>query len=223
MNKTTPYFFFGSALRHESGEIKQYGLYNFVIGRFVLIHHDPLILNTVKKLFSSRYQLILFCLHTAENFSDELIDNQVCYSWSIHSEYSLRSTRFPEFDTDPIECRRLLELDTAVDEQEQIWKDRDYFWMVACYVKFLTKDIGKLGLGNYHTFISEELPFYASTEFNTIDQPNLIVELRQKIYSTFYQNFDREAAESQIKMILENIKEKSHGIINIADLDLSIN
>lgn len=131
----------------------------------------------------------------------------------------MRATRFPEFDTKPFRCNQLIELD-AFDTQEQIWKDRVYFWMAASYIALLTKDVVRLGL--YHKFISEELPFYASKEFLSIDRSGLIFDLRQKIYSVFYQYFYFEEAEKKAQTILENYIKNSYGITDIKNLDLSI-
>ena len=212
------YFFHGSAYPREPHVIKQYGLYNSVIDRFVLTHHDPRILNGVRKLFSSRYHLLLCSLHTAENFSHGLIDNLICYNWSMRSSSNLRVTRFPQFDVDPISCEHLIELG-SIDQQEQIWKDREYFWMAAQYVWYFVDHIWELG--QYHPFINEELPIYASDEFRSTDQVNLPVELRNKIYAVFYRTFDSTVAEAQIKLILEDAKKHYWGTDGLK-LDLSI-
>ena len=219
MSENLPYFFYGSAKKDTSGRTQQYGLFNFVIGRFVLVHHDRAMLDAVKKLFSSRYQLILCSLHTAENFSDGLIDNLVCYNWTMCNVSTIRATRFPEFDIDPFECKQLIELE-AFDTQEQIWKDRIYFWMVSSYVALLTNDVQRLGI--YHKFIMEELPFFASAEFIAQDRSASIFDLRQQIYSVFYQTFDFKEAENKIQPILKNYATNSHGTTDIKTLDLSI-
>jgi hypothetical protein len=218
-DQSSAYFFFGSAYGGDSGPSRQYGLYNFVVGRFVLVHHDQMILNTVKKLFSSRYHLILCALHTAQNFSDNLIDNSVCYNWAIHNASSLRATRFPEFDIDAFPCELLMELD-EFDKGEQIWKDREYFWMAACYVALLTKDIARLG--RYHSFISEELPIYASKAFGDIDSPNAIFQLRHEIYRQCYQIFDFAKAETKIQLLVKNFHANHYSIGDLSRLDLSI-
>jgi len=214
------YFFYGSPRIAQSGRLEQYGLFNFVIGRFVLVHPDQQILNTVKKLFSSRYQLILCSIHSAKNFNPELIDNTVCYNWSTHSQSTMRATRFPEFDILPIECDELLECE-AIDTQEQIWLDKEYFWCACTYIDLLTKDISRIG-SHYHKFLDEELPMYASQLFNSADSSNNVCDLRKKIYSVIYQNFNFTEAEHEIKSILEKHQKNCYGHEDIKKINISI-
>lgn len=213
------YFFVGCARPDESGRPRQYALYNYVVGRFVVTHFDVHVLNTVRKLFSSRYQMILCDLHDAKNFRPDLVDNMCCYNWGVRNSASMQATRFPEFDQRTFACEELVERG-PLDENELIWIDREYFWCACSYVTLLTNETYRLGV--YNQFISEEMLALAGDSLDTSQFLDPITTLKQQIYSAFYNEFDFDKAQDRIKAAVRNYRNTRHGHNDIETLDLSI-
>ena len=194
------YFFYGSPYVKQQGNTEQHALFNFVVGRFVVVHPDQHLLNTVKNLFSSRYQLILCSLHTAKNFHADIIDNSICYNWTMSNAHMMRATRFPEADAVPFACDYLLELDN-IDTQEKIWMDREYFWYACTWIYAITNFVNPAW--NHDRFIDREMLVYADPGFVSCDQSYNIDSLRQQVFSIIYQTFDFAEAEKKIRSVIE--------------------
>ena len=78
------YFFYGSADKDKNeNHYAQYGLYDPISNRFVLVSKFYEALNTVAMLWAGRLSLRICKLHSADNFEPTLIDNSCCTSWAI--------------------------------------------------------------------------------------------------------------------------------------------
>lgn len=207
------YFFFGSAKINDLGQAVQYGLFDPVTGRFVLVHADKEILRQVAKLFSSRLALRLCDLSGAENFCKDLIDNSVCLQWGLDHAMDLAPTRLLHFDRAPWPCARLQEIG-SVDQDELIWLDRQYFWYTASWVMLFTVDACRIRPND--AFLQEELPVL----MNINKDP--VIELRDKIFSSLYRHLDFATAQLHIDQLLHEFAIEFPYYANIKELDLSI-
>lgn len=79
MSKITqlPYYFWGSAYPD------QFALYSPALNRIILVDHTDLCLEYVCYVMSSRINLLIVPLHTADNFQDNLVDNSCCTHWGV--------------------------------------------------------------------------------------------------------------------------------------------
>jgi hypothetical protein len=102
------YFFYGSSTIDDTGSHVQYGLFNAIDNRFVLTSAEPDILNWISFLFSSRYNLSVYRLTTAENFQPNLIDNEVCTRWTIGNNQMLQFTKSSDW-------RSIIDIKTLVE------------------------------------------------------------------------------------------------------------
>jgi len=88
------YFFHGSAYSmHDGGPVMQFGLYEPITSRFVLVGRAEKELLTVANLFSGRLALELCDLTTADNFNPTLVDNSCCLNWTIADTSELISAK----------------------------------------------------------------------------------------------------------------------------------
>lgn len=93
MHTEPQYFFYGSVNYGPDQLPVQYGLFNAVDDRFVLVSSESRVLQWLSFLFSNRYNLSVHRLTTAENWHANIIDNLVCTRWSISDHQLLYFTR----------------------------------------------------------------------------------------------------------------------------------
>lgn len=91
---TSEYFFYGCADYSEFSEIKsQYALYDPTSERFVLTSKFPNVLQLVATLFSGKISLRVCRLHTASNFTPNLLDNTCCTNWTLKNKDDILISR----------------------------------------------------------------------------------------------------------------------------------
>ena len=74
------YFDYGLPPDNESNV---YGLYSYSLDRIIAIHHNTDLMKQVMVLLSPKIRLQIINLSSAKNFSPNIIDNSVCYNWSV--------------------------------------------------------------------------------------------------------------------------------------------
>lgn len=149
------------------------------------------------KLFSSRYNLRICCLDSAENFHAQMIDNEVCFHWSPDSAKGMGFTRFPSPNDSSYRVNKLRYHD-EICEQELLYQDREYLWAAVNWISFFEQSC----LDNYYKiWIEEEMPVFV--DFPLPGHP--MSRLKKQIYSVIYREFDFTTAEKTIASLLETI------------------
>lgn len=195
----SPWFFYGAAKPDSQGRYQQYGLYNPVVGRFALVHHDKEVLRWVAKLFSSRYNLFLCDISASRHFSANLIDNSVCHNWTIKDVRNIGFTRFPNHDADPFVSSELVDLG-PIPEDELLVKDFEYLCFASTWISLLFFEIPRLVSEPYLKYLAEDIP-----RWSTYNYPlHPVVRLRDQICSIIYREFVFDTAQEEISKIIEN-------------------
>ena len=86
------WFFYGCA---DNVFTPAYALYEHVSDCFFLVDTDEKSMKELAVLFSSRYQLTICQINTADNYLPELIDNKVCVNWTLTNKQDVPIARFP--------------------------------------------------------------------------------------------------------------------------------
>jgi len=194
------YFFYGSAnYNKKTDEYVQYGLYDPITDRFVLISQFCDALHKIAMLFSSRLSLRLCRLTTASNFSANLIDNTCCFNWTIKNRDNLTiSRKIGEHITSKL--YNVLEFSTAetLSTKELIVDNREY--LLAAY-DWVTDNEKKSWL------LYKTDPFYFSElELSAVITLPLELSSTAKdindVYDIIYSEFDFNIAREKIETIL---------------------
>lgn len=80
----TPYFDLGY-----SGE-GRLALYQPILDRFLIVINNPIIIEEVKLLASSRYTLFTCDLTQAKNYQPNLVDNICCHNWTLSNRHHIK-------------------------------------------------------------------------------------------------------------------------------------
>jgi len=75
-----------------------YALYQPVLDCFLITADSPIIATQLQMLVSSRYSLYTVCLNTAENYTQNLIDNAICENWTFSGRRQLPVTQINKVD-----------------------------------------------------------------------------------------------------------------------------
>lgn len=160
-------------------------------------------------LFSSRYSLHVCRLDSAENFGKNLIDNESCFNWSPESTQGIGFTRFLSFDEHVHDIQKLRHHEDT-PELELLYQDREYLWAAAKYIRMF--ETGSLDL-RYKSWIEEDLREFVDLPISA----HPVAELKNKIFSIIYHEFDFESAKQAIKEI-----SKEFDYCDIENIDLRI-
>jgi hypothetical protein len=108
-----------------------YGLYQPLLGHFLLITNSLDESIKIKNLAISRYSLFIFQLDDASNYSFNLIDNDCCENWSVipHQRFDFAVTYY----SDPIKAQQLIAASTNnininIAEEKQ-WLQYIWYWI----------------------------------------------------------------------------------------------
>lgn len=110
---------------------QHWAFYEPVLGRFLFASDtmDISILQEIRMLCSSRYNLILCDLQTADNYNIDLIDNLCCENWSITNQVD--TTNIMTFYSD-YNVKTLIPVDAAPEHkvlEEKKWIQFVNYWV----------------------------------------------------------------------------------------------
>lgn len=84
---------------------RQFGLWEPVLDRFLVIVVDPEIINDLRMVASSRYLLFACDLSLADNYTPELIDNSCCENWTLSNKKDIRFSKLAQHNTPTPVCK----------------------------------------------------------------------------------------------------------------------
>jgi hypothetical protein len=162
----------------EHSVLPVYGLHQHKLDCFLIIAETLSLAIKLRQILSSRYPLTMVCLNTAQNFSPNLVDNEVCENWSY--------TGTPPYAEELVEARPEFEWDLAKEKQ----------WCLMCrfYLEFLkrvrTPNINTETL-NITVGLSEPSEFY-----------NQYKVLESQVWSAMYFGKEFEQTDQEIRQII---------------------
>lgn len=179
---------------HGSANPEQYALLDLRTNTFAIVIGEFEVAQTLAVLFSSRYFLGLCRIDQADNFKDNLIDNEVCTHWGPVEGRVVRPNQFPSYLREDTPCVRQLE------EKEQA-KDNELFEYLMFALRMVTK---------FH----EDRGEYGSGYFNSLDlvTANVIrlpfnsprVKLREQLFETIFLELDYQTACNKCLQLVTN-------------------
>ena len=203
MNDITqsPYFFYGSAANY-NGHLCQFGLYEPITDRFVLVTKIKEIAENIALLFSSRYNLLVCDLTSAENFNDKLLDNSCCYNWTIGNKDNLKINEKISslIIKDTFEVQHIVESD-AISEDDLIVADREY---LLAAVRWISDVEERKILHGADPFFESEIIMN-----NLIHLPirlSSATKIFKEVSNEIFTEYDFCKAKEKIELLLEGIK-----------------
>jgi hypothetical protein len=110
----------------------QYGLWNPVLDRFLLVLCNKEFGTTIKYISSSRYILYLVDLSTSSNYTSGLIDNTCCQNWTISNKKDIKLSKPQDYDVVSAEL-----VTTDADANWDVEKEKQWLQFIWDQLKFL--------------------------------------------------------------------------------------
>jgi len=182
------YFFDG----YVSPEQTNYGLYNAVHNRFVMVSTEYEILKRCVILLSSRAQLYVIKLNSATNYSHTIVDNHCCSNWGVQFDHS------PDWFTHAVTVDNILvdspfELTVNSATVPLIWQE------LQCYA-FLAHDVVQYWQTNLNWVYRD---YYDFVPWPQPLQPQK--NLERLMYHTIYQSQDYVSGEAEIQRLMQQV------------------
>jgi len=193
---------------------RQYGLYDMITNRIVITYHEPHILEFVSNLFSSRVDLKLVNLSTAENFTNNLIDNTCCMNWTVSNHIELTSIRSGlRINSKIAKAKKLIKSDTTIDFSlledtspylqyclaTVVWFDDNIKNLISEYT-----GIQELTYKDYDYLFQNiflELPFQGN-QSSQLGSLTKMIRDRKKVFNIIYNEFDFDIAQIKCNEII---------------------
>lgn len=126
-----------------------YGLYQPALDRIVFTVDDLEIAQEIVLLMSSRFNLFIYDLSGAENYSPNIIDNTCCENWSVSNCHEIKLTHshreIPCMDAEVLLPKGAPDdwiLDSDKDWMQSIWHwVRFQFWLETEYYVWFPTDV----------------------------------------------------------------------------------
>lgn len=110
-------------------------LYQPTADCFFFTLDDLIQADEIKKIMSSRYSLFVCRVDTAENYNDNLIDNECCHDWTLSNKSDINIAK-PYLFGKYVNVIELMQNDKDKIEQSEIKKEQEYIHMVRFWLKF---------------------------------------------------------------------------------------
>ena len=192
MIENSEHFVWGSAIDQQP----QYGLYNAVTDCFMLVTPNLNEANQLKSILSSRYELLLVELSSADNFNLNLIDNTVCTNWSFEGKHQIKIGTLEIYLTET-----LIQADTlCASTQSGSWpleSEQNYALMCQHWINFLNQQKHLVASQKFDKFLP--LP-------DSLRDDDDFFKLTQKMYRTMYLGQNLQLVDQDIKTLIEHSK-----------------
>lgn len=187
--KPFKYYTLGYA-EHKS--LNRYAIYQPVLDCFIFCLDSLLVAQGMKSLLSSRYDCMIVCLNTAENYSHNLVDNMSCEQWTLDQRTDLCFSKLELSDL--VLARRLKKI--AAPDWWDIDREKQWCFLLQMCLKFL------------HLYKQEllltDLCFLHYQNRDSIEYQ----ELEQRIISTLYMGRDFATTDQEIRLILQQVYDR---------------
>jgi len=181
-----------------------YGLYQPVLNCFLIVFPDyDTVGPQLAAILSSRYLLQPVCLTTANNYTYNIIDNEICENWAISNQNDI-PTRAIITRLTVIQADRLIPT-TAVTELIQIKKEKQWVQFCLFWLRFIKSQCQLPVAGSW---IDDQL---GNLDIFNMFEPLLPVGYRQFITKTM-----------QLLYLGRDIQKTEQAIIDIIQTDDSL-
>jgi hypothetical protein len=110
---------------------QHWAFYEPVLGRFLFASAttDISVLQEIRMLCSSRYNLILCDLQTADNYCIDLIDNLCCENWSMTNQVDITNIMEPHYNYNVKTLIPVAAAPDSVVQEEKKWIQFVNYWV----------------------------------------------------------------------------------------------
>jgi hypothetical protein len=176
-------------------DLKHWALYEPIFGRFLFIskEQDISLLQEIRMLCSSRYNLWLCDTGTADNYSPKQIDNVCCENWSITNIVPINVLM-----AKPIGVETIIPCNTI--KSPSIQEEKNWIQFVNYWVSWIRDN-------RYHSrFAWTAIDSFVGEMFGTETDNELwrFDKLSQKIRLELYTGLDIESTENKIINWIDN-------------------
>jgi len=179
------YFVWGNTTEHRS----LYGLYNAVVDCFILVTPSLGSANKLKTILSSRYELILIELSSADNFTPNLIDNTVCTNWSFEGKNQIKIGMLCNYFDDEVTQADILCVSSR-PLQWQLESEQEYALMCQHWINFIKQQKQYTDTEKFDKFLS--LPGLEDD----------LLKVTSEIYRTMYLGQNLQQVDQHIKTLI---------------------
>lgn len=204
MSQPISYKYFDHGTVNEKNSAVQYGLYQPVLDCFLLTTADLDIAKQLVMVASSRYDLQICNLSTAENYAENLIDNQCCHNWTLSNKNEIFHFKsYTKFN--PIKIKKLLETNGNVEwdlQEETQWLLMVTHWLV--YIRVLHENSYEWDYIDsfMHKVFKDQIP-------GSINQQK-IMDIESEILKILYLGIDFGTADTEIKELIQQDEFLNH-------------
>jgi hypothetical protein len=178
------------------------GLYQPVIGCFLLTLCNYQDAQEIMIVASSRYNLLAVDLTSAENYCPNLIDNECCENWSLPVEDSRHEIYYRDF-LKLHTTKTLIQSNTNIDSSD-ICLEKDYLQTVLHYLKYFNHELFEKNSGiafPIKNFLKDVLDIH-DTKFD------FFRSLKSEIMRELFFSHDIEVSKSRINNIISTAQNK---------------
>jgi hypothetical protein len=122
-------------------KLKHWALYEPTLDRFLFVsgQQEVRILNEIRMLCSSRYNLFLCDISVADNYCHDLVDNTCCENWSILDGVDNTLLLASPIDVHTLISQSITETQYPIIQQQKNWIQLVSYWVewinLRCYYK----------------------------------------------------------------------------------------
>lgn len=178
---------------------KHWALYEPVLGRFLYVSSttDISILDDIRMLCSSRYNLFLCNLQGAVNYDSNLIDNTCCDNWAMTNTINTTKILSAYFDVEKLVPSSTTEIENSFIQDQKQWIQLLSFWVQKI------RHIKRWDM--IDCFIDQNLGM------NPSDRSKTINELLRQIQLELYLGIDIESTENKIIHLIDQFDKATSG------------
>jgi hypothetical protein len=182
----------------------QFGLWEPVLDRFLLVGVDPQNINDLRMIASSRYLLFVCDLSEAANYTPNLLDNSCCENWTLSNKKSIELGKFARH-INPVKVEELILCHSNIEwnvESEKSWLLFAYHWL-----KFLKH----LKVNSQWYFYDRFIKNFIHTSIDkTSDYYDHIENTEKFIIKSLYLGQDIDTVDKEITDFLKSVDPAIH-------------
>lgn len=169
-----------------------YGLYQAAMNRFLFVIDDLDRAHKLQALLVGRYPLAVCCLSAADNYQDNMVDNECCENWTLSNVAD--TFRSSNFDSAEVPVEQLLEtyrpFDWPIAEEKQ--------WIMLCNYWIDFFDLVRKHLSACHQFDAQVISFV------DCELEYFPIQLEQQVMQLLFEGTDLDTTEQAVVDLISN-------------------
>jgi hypothetical protein len=133
-----------------------YALYQPILDRFLIVSHDLNSIKTLSAILLTRYPTYICCVSSASNYEHNIVDNEVCDSWTFSNNADLNVEYFLS-NQDVVQVKNLVPTSNTVSWD--IIKEKEWILFCQHWIEFF--NVLKIYIFQYYqidSILSDILP-----------------------------------------------------------------